>query len=268
MDIHEKLKNWMSINQADNVVLDYLTAELIKSQSMNMNDESNKIFLYKKTLLAHLKYIQVISFLKKGDFYDAWVELERIEIDLIHIKENKEYLPELKFYGVNFLARMVCNWQALFPYNIFGSSREIIKEVKCSVCNTTRSFINDCGHVKNKLYNGVLCFDEVIDFEIITYDVVSNPVNKFSVFFSSNGDRNNYSILSNVVKYIQSPHQIFSVTSWKYKSKDHNGVISPDNICPCGSSFKKYADCCLPHNGIYNKHIDIWFPLPLNVEPI
>jgi hypothetical protein len=32
--------------------------------------------------------------------------------------------------------------------------------------------------------------------------------------------------------------------------------------------LKKYADCCLPRNGIYKKHIDIWFPFPLNVEPI
>ena len=104
---------------------------------------------------------------------------------------------------------MVCNWQALFPYKIFGSSREIIKEVKCSVCNTTRSFINDCGHVKNKLYNGVLCFDEVIDFELITYDIVSNPVNKCSVF-SNDGDHYNYSTLISVVKYIQS-HIKFSI---------------------------------------------------------
>ncbi|EIX2028980.1 TPA: SecC motif-containing protein, partial [Enterobacter hormaechei subsp. steigerwaltii] len=162
----------------------------------------------------------------------------------------------------------VCNWQALFPYKIFGSSREIIKEVKCSVCNTTRSFINDCGHVKNKLYNGVLCFDEVIDFELITYDIVSNPVNKCSVFFSNDGDHYNYSTLISVVKYIQSPHQIFNITTWRFKAKEHDGVLSPENICPCGDSLKKYADCCLPRNGIYKKHIDIWFPFPLNVEPI
>ncbi|WLP10070.1 hypothetical protein [Enterobacter hormaechei] len=47
-----------------------------------------------------------------------------------------------------------------------------------------------------------------------------------------------------------------------------NVQISPENICPCGDSLKKYADCCLPRNGIYKKHIDIWFPFPLNVEPI
>ncbi|EDY2523211.1 SecC motif-containing protein, partial [Salmonella enterica] len=157
MNIHEKLKRWMCITQEDSAILDYLNAELKKAQSLSLNNESNRLFLYKTILLAHLKYIQVINLLTRGDFYEAWVELERIEIDLIHIKENNEFLPEVNFYGVNFLARMVCNWQALFPYKIFGSSREIIKEVKCSVCNTTRSFINDCGHVKNKLYNGVLC---------------------------------------------------------------------------------------------------------------
>ena len=268
MNIHEKLKRWMCITQEDSDILDYLNAELKKAQPLSLNNESNRLFLYKTILLAHLKYIQVINLLTRGDFYEAWVELERIEIDLIHIKENNEFLPEVNFYGVNFLARMVCNWQALFPYKIFGSSREIIKEVKCSVCNTTRSFINDCGHVKNKLYNGVLCFDEVIDFELITYDIVSNPVNKCSVFFSNDGDHYNYSTLISVVKYIQSPHQIFNITTWRFKAKEHDGVLSPENICPCGDSLKKYADCCLPRNGIYKKHIDIWFPFPLNVEPI
>ena len=268
MDIHGKLKGWMSITQEDGAILDCLNAELIKSQFLSLNNESNRLFLYKTILQAHLKYIQVINLLTRGDFYEAWVELERIEIDLIHIKENNEYLPEINLYGVNFLARMVCNWQALFPYKLFGSSREIIKEVKCSVCNTTRGFINDCGHVKNKLYNGVLCFDEVTDFELISYDVVSNPVNKYSVFFSSDGDNYNYSTLINVVKYIQSPHQIFNISTWKYKAKEHDGVLSPENICPCGDSFKKYADCCLSRNGIYYKQIDIWFPLPLDIEPI
>ncbi|WP_407192065.1 hypothetical protein [Citrobacter freundii] len=71
---------------------------------MSLNNESNRLFLYKTILLAHLKYIQVINLLTRGDFYEAWVELERIEIDLIHIKENNEFLPEVNLYGVNFLA--------------------------------------------------------------------------------------------------------------------------------------------------------------------
>lgn len=268
MDIHEKLKNWMNLSQGDNEILDYLSTELKKSQSFNDNIHSNRLFLYISILKAHLRYLDVISLLWDEDFYNAWVELERIEIDLIHIRENKEFLPEIPLYGVNFLARMVFNWQALFPYKVFGSSREIIKEVKCSVCNKTRSFINDCGHIKNKIYNGVLCYDEVVDFELITYDVVSNPVNKYSVFFSADGDRNDYSILTNVIKYIKSPHQVFNIKIWRFKAENHSGIISPENICPCGMFFKKYKDCCLPYDGIYYKHIDIWFPLPLKVEPI
>ena len=110
MNIHEKLKRWMCITQEDSAILDYLNAELKKAQSLSLNNESNRLFLYKTILLAHLKYIQVINLLTRGDFYEAWVELERIEIDLIHIKENNEFLPEVNFYGVNFLARMVCNW--------------------------------------------------------------------------------------------------------------------------------------------------------------
>jgi len=267
MNIHNKLLSWMSISHDDDSILDYLETELIKSQSLNQNADSNRIYLEKRILTAHLRYLDVISFLKENSFYEAWVELERIEIDLMVIKDNKDFIPEISHYGINFLARMVRNWQNLFPYKIFGSSRELIKEVRCSVCNQTRSFIDDCGHVKNKIYNGNLCYDEVVDFEIITYDVVSNPVNKFSVFFASDGDHNNYSHLISVIKYIESPHQIFQVLTWKYKTQEHTGVISPESMCPCGN-FKKYANCCLKYDFICGKHIHIWFPLPLNVEPV
>lgn len=266
MNIPNILKEWYKINQPDKNILSYINSKLIEHQQEN-NHLANTFFVYKEIYQSHLNYVTTFNLLKKHDFYNAWCLLETIEIALVTIKDNIEYIDNAGEFGIDFLTNMVRNWQALFPYKIFFSSRELIKELKCSICNQKRHLINDCGHVKGRVYNGVLCVDIVVDFEIITYDIVSNPVNKYSVPFSSDGDNHSYSELKFVLNYIKSEHQIFFVKKGMLKYKNHNGVSSPTYRCPCNSSFKSYEECCLSKKYLYIPHIAIDFPLPLNVDP-
>lgn len=265
MDISQHLKNWMDITSVDATVFDYIEGRLKEYQDNNNNDYANKFSLYKVLYEAHLDYVKVFNLLKMGGYYEAWCLLERIEINLITVKDNAHYLDSVEEYGVRFLKNMVRNWQSLYPYKVFISSREIIKEIRCSVCNEKRHFINDCGHVKGRLYNGVLCVDMITDFEPITYDVVSNPVNKFSVLFSEKGDNYDYSIIEYVLNYMITEHQIFFVVKWYDVFKKHDGISSPSYLCPCNSSFKNYEECCLERRYICTPHIHIDFPMPLDI---
>lgn len=267
MNISLFLKEWYKIKNLDDTIYAEIELQLKKYQEANNNELANKLYLYKIIYDCHINYIKVFNQLKLKKYYDAWCVLERIEININVIKENIVFLDSADEYGIDFLLSMVRNWQHLFPYTVFTSSREIIKKITCSICNKERHFIKDCGHIKGRLYNGVLCIDNVMDFEIITYDIVSNPVNKYSVMFPSSGDNYSYSTLECVLEKIKSAHQTFSVLKTEIIYRRHDGVTSPDAICPCKRSITIYDKCCLMKKYIYIPHIMIDFPMPLYVEP-
>ncbi|WP_273826705.1 SecC motif-containing protein [Providencia rettgeri] len=266
--IFNYLTNWMDISSSDKTILNEVEVLLNESKLKKQNEESNSLFLIKLIIDSHMLYDDILNLLFNKSYYDAWCRLENLEINLMNIKENIHYLDCNYDYGLQFLKNMTTNWQLLYPYKVFGSTRELIHEIRCSICKEKRSFLDDCGHVKGKLYMGELCYDEVTNWELITIDVVSNPVRKLSVFFPENGDNNNYSLLEIVLSYIKSKNQIFSVNVYERFMKDHDGILSPNSACPCSRSMKLYEDCCLKKNAIYLKHIDIWFPSPLAVDPI
>lgn len=272
MHRNEKYKkyiiNWMDITKNDKSILNEIDGELFISQKENNNENSNELYLIKAIIESHIMYCNTFELLKEKKYYKAWCELEQIEINLTCIKDNIEYLDTAYDYGLKFLANMVQNWQKLYPYKMFFSSREIIHEIQCSICHTPRCFLNDCIHEKGKLYNGQLCCDEVTNFEIITYDIVSTPVHKYSVLFLENTDNNNYQAIDLVLNYIKSTHQIFSVRLLERFFDKHHGILSPDMPCPCNRSMKFYKDCCLKRKYICIQHIELDFPTPLNVPAI
>ncbi|MDL5166678.1 SecC motif-containing protein [Proteus faecis] len=260
--------NWMDITKNDKSTLKEVNADLLNSQKENNENNSNKLYLIKTIIDSHMLYCDVFELLTEKKYYEAWCKLERIEINLISIKNNIEYLDTHHDYGLQFLTNMVRNWQMLYPYKIFLSSREIIHELQCSICHTQRSFLDNCIHEKGKLYNGQVCYDEVTKFEIITFDIVSTPVHKYSVLFPKSGDNNNYQYLDLVLNYVKSTHQIFSVRLLNRFFDNHHGILSPDAPCPCNRSMKLYKDCCLKRKYIYIQHVDLSFPTPLNVPAI
>lgn len=227
----------------------------------------NKLWIYKKLLSSHQLYINIFDMLKNNKYYDAWIDLEQLEIGLLNISNNKEYFTE--DFGFDFLFKMTRFWQALFPYRIFMSAREIIKEMRCSICNKKISLIGGCKHRKGKLYNGKLCFHIInIDtYELITYDIVDNPVHKISVVDHPGDDPEYFLVLNHVLKYMVTPHQEFSVKVFEHKLMNHNGIYSPEYPCPCKRSMKIYSKCCLDKKFICIKHLYIDFPLPLVVKP-
>lgn len=264
-EIEVQLRNWSD----SKIVIQYYSEIVNRCDLLLEKNECevilNKLWIYKTLLQSHKLYIDIFDMLKNQKYYDSWFNLEQLEINLLYIDRNKEYLTE--DFGFNFLFRMTKCWQALFPYRIFMSSREIIKEMRCSICNKKISLIGGCKHRKGKLYNGKLCYHIVTDFELITFDVVDNPVNKYSVFDHHDDNREYFPVLNYVLSYMLTPHQEFSVNVFERKLMDHNGIYSPEYPCPCKRSMKKYSDCCLDKKFICVKHLDINFPLPLVVEP-
>jgi len=138
---------------------------------------------------------------------------------------------------------MTTNWQHLFPYKYFMSSREIIEEMSCSICEKTITLLS-CKHRKGKLYGGKLCLELVTKFKLITFDIVLNPVNKISFIYSGYEGDDGFNWLKFILSHIKSPRNSFDIEF----NKDyipHNGITSPEHICPCKETLKSYKDCCL-----------------------
>lgn len=222
----------------------YLTELTDFKKTVDNIDFKNRAWVYTTLLEGHFLYLNIFTLLKSEDFYQAWCKLEKLEILLASLRNNPEYVDS--DFGQSFLNNAVNSWQQLYPYRLFFSSREIIKKMSCSICHSPRSVLQGCRHRRGKLYAGEISLDLVEDFELISYDLVSNPVFKASVPFPSEGDHYDYSALRAALRIVETPRQWFSTVKIGIPVAKHTGVHSPYFPCPCMRSIKNYEDCCMP----------------------
>ena len=132
------------------------------------------------------------------------------------------------------------------------------EQVECSICHKPRSIRSMCGHRKGYVYNGELCYNTVTDLDIISIDLVQNPVHKYAVLFLSDekGDNQNdydYGLLKGLMTYWKDPFQPWNyrIEDIRLEEKDFSDLTS-ESLCPCGSG-EKYGACC-KNNPLGIKH--------------
>ena len=143
----------------------------------------------------------------------AWCTLERAELMIAAIMRNNTELYET-VKDVSFQIQRI---QSIYPYKAFASTEILIKEQKCSICDSVRSIRNDCGHRVGYVYNGELCANIVTNSELKSISIVTNPVHKYAVAFLNDGkdnsvDHNDYSVLSALMKVWENPYKF-----WDYQ---------------------------------------------------
>ena len=261
-ELDSLLREWWRVEHQHEHYLP--TLEALKASSGD-DQMKNNIWVRSTLLECHLRHLQIFDLLKAESFYEAWCQLERLEIQLADIRTNKEHVEA--DFGQRFLANAVGSWQALYPYRIFFSSREIIKKITCSICGSPRSIIKGCRHRKLKLYGGEICYDVVKEFEPITWDVVSNPVCKSSVLFHPDGDRYEYAHIRAALKLVATPRQWFMFYRVDVPFARHTGIHSPSSPCPCLRSIKNYEACCMTKRWLHTDHIFMDFLTPMLISP-
>ncbi|NNB71600.1 SecC motif-containing protein [Pseudomonas fluorescens] len=234
----------------------------LKTQTQD-DSKKNRIWVYHALLDCHLLNLKIFDLLKSGTYYSAWCLLEQLEITISDIQYNKEHVRGE--YGLAFLDNAVSSWQALFPYKIFFSTREIIKKKSCSICGEPRSVMRSCGHRKRKIYGGEFCYDVVNEFELISFDAVANPVRKISVPIDPDNDHYRYSMLEAVLQEVKTPRQQFWAVKTSRPAAHHTGVHAPDFPCPCSRNTHTYLNCCMTQPFVERNHIEICFLTPMQV---
>lgn len=206
-------------------------------------------------------YCQFFENAKKQKFYNAWCDLEQVEISNGLILRNHPSKETRRF--LNFLQDRVRCFQALFPYNLFLSPEMKEGQRLCNICGKDDNPWSDCEHIPGQIYCGVLCVREIRDVTFLGAAITTNPVQKYSVLnvekVESEKNSQKYAIVRSIVDLLDDPFESWNF-QWTKRRHPHQffSHIDGSEQCPCGSGHT-YRDCCLSENGVLRPHIDFIF---------
>jgi hypothetical protein len=231
-------------------------------QAVPSENLANKAWFVLNTCQYRAKFIEAFNETKVGKFYDAWCNLERVEIGISNLLKNP--FCNLKDFGLRDLWGVVTNWQSLYPYAVFFSPEMIIKKEVCSVCEQDVHPWSSCTHLAGRVYGGRLCYRIVKDMTAVSISLVRDPVQKYSVPFITNSDGKtvdhyDYSIVQFLIERLMSPFDKWSF-EWTEAYHPHElfGERSPKGPCPCDSG-RIYENCCLHKPGVVRPHVQFSF---------
>lgn len=243
---------------------------LEKAERVKNSDQigAKQIWIYETIHEIQRFYLNAFNLLKIKNYYDAWCQLERIEITFSFLK--KHFAFDKVQYHLWSIERAVKNLQVIYPYRIFLSSEILKKRETCSVCNKEASIRNPCGHVVGDIYNGEMCYRTVTEAEILGASIVENPGNKYSVAFirsertNETIDQYNYATLDYLFQLIESPDESWDLeVSQREVTKADYGNANRNDPCPCNSG-KKFKHCCIGRIGEKYPHYEFLVKNPNN----
>lgn len=229
---------------------------------------AKEIWCYERVAEVQERFISAFKQCKSSDFYGAWCTFERVELAAKWLL--KHYEPnESDEFSVLYIEAHTKRFQELYPYAAFMSPEFVGQKTSCSTCGKPISLRAHCGHEVGEIYDGEMCARIVDDFQVSGIALVKNPVQKYSVPFSTDPvtnatvDQYNYSLVKYVVRGLESP---FHTWTYKKTKKRHPHerykTVGRNEPCPCDSGLK-YKKCCLPTEGVLRPHFQILF----SVEP-
>lgn len=236
-------------------------AEDIRRRAARECDEgnANKAWFLSTLCTSRLDMIRSWEMMHAEKFQDAWIELEKVELVCRWLTINAFY--PLEQFAVPDLARMVTNWQGLFPYKLFISPEFLISREECSICGLSMGPWSSCPHTTGRVYNGEFCSRIVKEARFGHIALVSDPVQKYSVVIprTEDGlDPMDYRQVQWVRDRCDGPFCKWSARRGQMMHPHSSFTYDPSDLCPCGSE-KSYETCCLSHDGVLMPHLDVVF---------
>lgn len=222
----------------------------IDAISLQNEETANYCWCLRQIYRTQKGFISAINSLKSKKFEDAWCIFDSVDIGLSNLEKNFDTSQDNDRYHLLFIARMIKEYQKLFPYYHFLSRECVIKAEECTICGSPISLRKSCGHKVGKLYMGELCLRKVTDIELKALCVVTDPFDKYA-FLQIPENEYNYGMLEELMLEIDSPYDEFSIETVKV-IKPELTKIERNKLCPCGSG-KKYKNC---HRGTKDELMD------------
>ena len=269
-DVVSELENVQSNYLSRNNVKILNTLKKIKELMINENNQlaAKMIWCYESILFIQKKYVEGFNDFKSGKFYEGWCELERAENAYHSLYPH--FKDELNSFSLEFIFKHIIQYQELFPYKMFLSLENIVKEKKCNICGQIINIRKSCGHKVGEIYDGERCIRIITDVEFLAVSLVEKPLNKYTVTFivdektGKKIDHYDYSIIEFIVERLESPFHNWDYerTEKRYPHEKFKDIDKEEN-CPCGSK-RKYKDCCLKESGVLRPHIEVYFSVKPN----
>jgi len=264
MNIEQILREpQLRVNQREYTerVTDYFIQK--KQNCVDAGDEqgANRWAILNSLLGIQNDYIKVFELLADQDYYRGWCLLERIEIAVKLVLCH--YQPNGDEYKILFIQQYVRQTQKLFPYQLFGSSEFVKKEVRCSICNSLITLRKRCEHKKGKLYMGEFCGHVITQADFIGMSMVTEPFNKYSVMgvTGKEDDSYRYPQIDFLLSIIDHPFNEWRTKDYKILDNHANYHAGRNEDCPCGSKMK-YKKCCLLKAGVELDHTEFFLRYP------
>lgn len=246
---------------------DQMLADLsaIKHRAIEDSDDgmARAVWCLERMVEVQSSYLKAFAEMQSGAFYSAWCTLERCEIALGSL--DAHYEERGNRFGLAFIETHVERFQSLYPYKSFISPAFLIKDARCSICDTRFAPRSRCAHRVGEIYAGVECLRRIASVDILEVSLVSNPVQKYSVLFLGQGpvnDHYDYSSVRYVAAGLSSPWHGWTY-EWTRARHPHDlySHVGRNDPCPCESG-QKYKKCCLNESGVLRPHCEITFDEP------
>ncbi|WP_214480960.1 SEC-C metal-binding domain-containing protein [Bacillus sp. SM2101] len=214
----------------------------LKKRAVSENNQilAKEIWCIEQVYKVLNHYLGAYKDMKNNDFYNAWNELDRADIELFFLRKHFNYTNNQ--YRLDSIEKNIYQLQKLFPYKHFFSRESIVKKWKFSICNKTISVRKSCSHRIGEIYNGEQCVRIAQDFEFIGVAIVTDPFDKYTVVFPEDLEYN-YAMLENLMKYLSHPFEKWELEISKETLPQFKN-LGRNHSCLCQSG-KKYKNCCL-----------------------
>ncbi|WP_276300763.1 hypothetical protein [Halorussus lipolyticus] len=135
---------------------------------------ANRILSIELTLECWKHELTMWNDLREEQWESAWENMVRAQLNAQRAVQADK-LGE-KFGMKNYHKRLNSVETLLFPDQLFTSPGMKTGTAICSICDSEYS---ECSHIKNRAYNGEICFTEITDItEVDHIAIVEDPANK------------------------------------------------------------------------------------------
>ncbi len=249
--------NLVTLQDAQHPQIQAQLTSLLKTKkiaALNGDEElANSCWREIEALELNIQFISAFDKIKNRQYREAWCELEKCEIKCLSLEENSDDLF-LKRSRTSFIKDKVAKWQSIYPYCVFASPGFTVGYYSCSICGHKIRPRSRCEHKKGKVYNGKLCVHVAHDMEFRELSIVTNPVQKYSVFH--NDETLDFSLVEHLASLLENAFENWDL-NWTRKKfpMDRFSNVAPSDDCPCKSGGK-FENCCIKKEAIDIPHVD------------
>lgn len=146
---------------------------LFKAKAIGIGDEdiANMFLSLEKVAKAMQSELRMWLSLKEDDPNQAWSHLVKAQVNAHSSIRAHKSASHISDYA----HRLRKLEEVLFPTQKFTSMGYIVKESRCSICQSDYA---DCDHLKGKAYMGQFCTREILDGELLEVSLVTTPANR------------------------------------------------------------------------------------------